>query len=103
VATVGHCLIEAYSVLTRLPEPQRVSADLAAQALERLVGDVHVLDATRTGALPGELRRRGIFGGAVYDGLIALTAAQFGATLLTLDARAARTYRACGIDFELLS
>ena len=39
-----------------------------------------------------------LIGGAVYDALIAATAREAGATLLTLDARAVRTYRAVGAD-----
>jgi predicted nucleic acid-binding protein len=44
----------------------------------------------------------GLIGGAVFDGLIAATARDAEATLLTLDQRAARTYQAVGAAFELL-
>lgn len=39
-------------------------------------------------------------GGAVYDGLVGLTAAAADLVLLTRDHRAARTYRALGIPYE---
>ena len=44
----------------------------------------------------------GISGGATYDGLIALTALEHDLRLLSRDARAARAYRALGVDFRLL-
>jgi predicted nucleic acid-binding protein len=39
-----------------------------------------------------------ISGGAVYDAIVALTAAHHGRTLLSCDRRAARTYDRLGID-----
>ena len=44
----------------------------------------------------------GVEGGAVYDGLVGLTAAEAGRTLLTRDARAAGIYRRLGIDYDLM-
>lgn len=102
ITAVGHCVIETYSVLTRLPEPYRLTHALAADALSKLVDTALVLDAERTLALPERLAGCGVQGGAVYDGLIAVTAAHHGATLVTLDARAAATYRACGAQFTLI-
>jgi len=102
VPTVGHCVVEVYSVLTRLPEPFRVAGAVAAQALDMLLGEVIVLEPAELGTLPGILAAYGVTGGATYDGLIAATVAAHGGRLLTLDARAAGTYRACGATFELL-
>ena len=48
------------------------------------------------------LQEVGVFGGATYDGLIAMTAAAEGATLLTLDRRALATYALVGADVELI-
>jgi predicted nucleic acid-binding protein len=45
----------------------------------------------------------GMAGGATYDGLIALTAAAEGATLVTLDRRALATYVRVGADVELVA
>jgi predicted nucleic acid-binding protein len=45
----------------------------------------------------------GITGGAVYDAVVAATALEAGATLLTLDQRAVLTYRAVGVAYELLA
>jgi predicted nucleic acid-binding protein len=48
-----------------------------------------------------EIHRRGVSGGAVYDALIALTAAEHEAELLSLDGAEA-TYRRCGANYRLL-
>lgn len=45
----------------------------------------------------------GISGGAVYDALVAATASEAGATLVTRDRRAIRIYEALGARFEFLS
>ena len=44
-----------------------------------------------------------MIGGAVYDLVVALSAARAGALALSLDRRAASTYDAAGADYELLS
>lgn len=51
----------------------------------------------------GRLEKLEVFGGATYDGLIAMTAAAEGATLVTLDKRALRTYSLVGVDVELVA
>jgi hypothetical protein len=45
----------------------------------------------------------GVDGGAVYDALVGLTAAESKLVLLTRDERAARTYRLLGVEFDLMS
>jgi predicted nucleic acid-binding protein len=103
LGAVGHVLLETYSVLTRLPEPHRAPPDLARDFLLAAVkGDPLQLDVDAAKALPGRLHECGVAGGATFDGLIALTAAAHGATLVSLDHRAADTYRRCGVRFELL-
>ena len=44
----------------------------------------------------------GITGGAVYDAIVAATAVEGGATLLTRDRRAVETYRRVGADYRVL-
>jgi predicted nucleic acid-binding protein len=44
----------------------------------------------------------GIVGGAIYDALIAATALEADARLLSRDERASRTYEAVGVRFELI-
>lgn len=50
----------------------------------------------------GRLEELGVAGGATYDGLIAITAAAEGATLVTLDKRALATYARLGADAKLV-
>jgi hypothetical protein len=99
---VGHCTVESYSVLTRLPEPHRLTPEVAAEALARLIGRAFVLDHEQAREIPRMLADAGVRGGATYDGLVAITAKVNGATLVTLDAKASQTYRKLGVDFELL-
>lgn len=101
---IGHALIETYSVLTRLPEPQRAEPQHVTEFLLRNFCVVPlVLDAIAQRALPQRLAGLGISGGASYDGLIALTAHDNNAVLVTLDQRATATYARCGVEFELLT
>lgn len=101
---VGHCALEAYSVLTRLPAAMRVAPALAVGYLDAMFPDEPLLlGPADVHGLAGRLHERGIAGGAVYDGLIALTAAAHGAELLSLDRRAAETYRRCGVSCRLLA
>jgi predicted nucleic acid-binding protein len=102
-AAVAHVLIETYSVLTRLPAPRRAPGELVVDFLTRhfsddpltLTGDEHV-------ALLAEVARVRIGGGAVYDAVVGATARARSATLLSLDRRAARTYRVLGVPHEFL-
>lgn len=84
----AHSLAEAFSVLTRLPEPHRLRPEDALALIEANWGE------TRLVALTGSdyrstLRRcrdAGISGGAVYDALIAACARKARAeTLVTWD------------------
>lgn len=102
VRVPAHCMVEAYSVLTRLPPPHRVPAGTAAEVLERRFPDVPLPPADPAGLL-GRLAAAGISGGAVYDGLVAMTAASHDALLLSRDRRAAPVYAALGVPFELLA
>lgn len=104
-AVVGHCLIETFSVLTRLPAPHRMTAEVVSEFIERTFADHTVV------ALPPDEHRElvsgaaalGITGGAIYDALIGATCAKAGLKLLTLDGRARQTYAALGVAHEMLS
>ncbi len=101
---VAHSVVETYSVLTRLPPPHRVVPDLAARFLRQVTTDAPLtLPAEEIAGLPELLSGRGISGGAAYDALIAVTAVRHGAELVSLDSRAAATYRAIGAAHRLLS
>ncbi len=101
---VAHCVVETYSVLTRLPPPHRVLPGLAAEFLRQVASATPLtLPAEEVGRLPRALAGAGISGGAAYDALIAVTALRHGAELVSLDARAAATYRAVGAASRLLA
>lgn len=100
---VAHAELEAYSVLTRVPAPRRVRPELAAEHLRsEYPGDRLVLPAADRRRLVRRLAAGGISGGAVYDALIALTAAEHDLPLVTCDQRAVPIYRRLGVDVEVL-
>jgi len=98
----GHALFETYSVLTRLPGDNRLSAPYASQVIARAFPASVALpagEALHALALFGDV---GIAGGAVYDGLVGLAAKSAGIPLLSCDRRAAPTYAALGVDIRLI-
>ena len=99
----AHVLVEAYSVLTRLPSGLAVSPALAADVLARRFAQppLRLGDAER-GRVLETLAQAGVLGGASYDGLVALEAKTHGRTLITLDERAQATYRRLGAEFTVV-
>jgi hypothetical protein len=59
-------------------------------------------NADRSSVL-AKLAGAGVFGGASYDGWVALEAKAHSLTLLTLDERAQSTYRRLGADFTVIA
>jgi len=101
---IAHVAIETFSVLTRLPRPLRVAPETASTYLTTTFGSrVIALSGHDHLRLLATLASIGISGGAAYDALIAATALEAGARLLTLDQRALATYSAIGADVELVS
>lgn len=91
-------------MLTRLPYPHRAPGDLVVEFLQSRFPDPPLAPSDGTvRTLLASLQQAGILGGAVYDGLVALTAADHDAHLYTLDRRAEATYRRCGIEYTLIS
>ncbi len=100
---VDHAALEAFSVLTRLPAPHRAPADLVGRFLTaRFKGSLLRLDARKYRAFVAGLPGLGISGGAVYDALIATTALDHDATLLTCDRRARLVYDRIGVRVQLV-
>jgi predicted nucleic acid-binding protein len=90
---VAHTELESYSVLTRLPEPFRAAPELVAEYLgEDYPGTRLALPERERRKLVRKLASLSIAGGAVYDAITALTAAQHGHSLLSCDRRAAAVY-----------
>jgi hypothetical protein len=103
-ALPAHVILEAYSVLTRLPAGLAVSREDAARVIStRFDRPALQLDAGERGAVLGILAGAGVFGGATYDGLVALEAVAHGRTLLTLDRRAQSTYQRLGIAHRVIA
>lgn len=101
-ALAGQVLIETYSVLTRVPTPQRLPSGTAAQAITRLRERVIAMRASDYPELMSLLAVAGVTGGAVYDAVVGFTAKRHDLPLLTLDARAAPTYDAVGVRYQFL-
>jgi hypothetical protein len=102
-ALPAHVLIEAYSVLTRLPSGLAVAPAVASEVLSRRFARPPLqLDDTQRGDALITLASAGVFGGASYDGLVALEARTHRQVLLTLDERAVSTYRRLSAEFALI-
>ncbi|HLX50724.1 MAG TPA: type II toxin-antitoxin system VapC family toxin [Streptosporangiaceae bacterium] len=98
----GHAAFETFSVLTRLPPPNRRTPAVIAQLLAHNFPGSRFLSTQGARRLHTRLASLGIAGGAVYDALVAAASAEHQIPLATRDRRAAETYRALGIDFELI-
>jgi predicted nucleic acid-binding protein len=102
-ATIAHVLLEAYSVLTRLPPPHRAPSSAVAPMLKaHLPPAVLALPTDAYAAAPARMAAASVSGGAAYDGLIALTALEHDLELVSRDGRATRSYRALGVRLRLL-
>jgi predicted nucleic acid-binding protein len=102
-SVIAQVAIETYSVLTRLPPPQRVDATVAHGYLRETfeLPPIVLSPKGHEGLLELAATER-ITGGAVYDAVVAATAHEAGATLVTLDRRATATYRLLGADYRLI-
>lgn len=97
---IAHTMAETFSVLTsRYSHPPGHVLRYLNQFLARAPVS---LAPTSYPEVLSTLAENEIAGGAVYDGLIAATAAEAGLRLLSLDRRAARTYAVLGADYEIL-
>lgn len=103
-ALPAHAMLETYSVLTAFPPPHRAAPGLVDTWLEdRFATILPSPPPLQQRDLIRKLASSGRAGGAVYDGLIALTAAHAGAeTLVTMDARAVPIYELIGVAVRLL-
>jgi predicted nucleic acid-binding protein len=98
----GHAAFETFSVLTRLPPPIRRTPGTVFRILSRNFPESRFLSAEATGNLLDRLTQIGIAGGAVYDALVAAAALEHQLPLATRDRRAIETYRALGVELEIL-
>jgi predicted nucleic acid-binding protein len=104
VRLVEHCALETYSVLTRLPSPHRCSGIVVRDFLQARFAEPFLrLDATAWRRFLMDLPERELAGGAIYDALVAATAAQHDAELISCDRRAAAIYESYGIKATILA
>ena len=99
----GHAAFETFSVLTRLPPPARRPPDVVARLLADNFPQNRFLSPDRAAVLIEAIGKAGIAGGSVYDALVAATAIEHDLKLATRDQRALVTYRALGVDVEMLA
>ena len=98
-ALIAHVAFETTAAMSRMPDGQRLSATVVLGWLERRFPNAWL-------TLPAAAARRGlrsavesgVRGGALYDALIAATAAHHKHTLISADRRAATTYAAITVD-----
>ena len=99
----GHAAFETYSVLTRLPAPARRTPATVARLLAATFPQTRFLGPDAGRSLLERVAAMGIAGGSVYDALVAAAAVEHRMRLATRDRRALETYRALGVEVELLS
>jgi predicted nucleic acid-binding protein len=100
---VAHVGLETYSVLTRLPPPLRLPPPIVLAYLREMFElPPATLEPRRYLPLLEIAAAERAAGGAIYDAVVAATAKDIGATLLTLDRRAKRTYELVGVEYRLL-
>lgn len=99
----AHVAFETTSALSRMPRGRRIAPQVVLSALERdFPAPWLALDSS---GMRDGLKRAvaaGVRGGALYDALIAATAAAHDAAVLSADRRALATYRAMGIEVRFV-
>ena len=100
---VEHCALETYSVLTRLPAPHRAPGEVVREFLKaRFPQPFLRLGAAAYRDFLSALPDRAVTGGAAYDALVAATAADRGAELVSCDRRAVVIYERYRVRTHLL-
>lgn len=104
VRLIEHCALETYSVLTRLPPPHRSPGQVVRDFIQsRFQQPFLRLGGAAYKAFVRGLPEHEVSGGAAYDALVAATAAENGAELITCDRRAAAVYDRYGIRTRFLA
>lgn len=100
---IAHVLAESYATLTRLPTPFRLTPQRCLNFLSSAFRS-EPLTVSASGYLRvlSILAERNVAGGAIYDCLIAQTARENDAKLVSLDKRAVANYALVGAVHELL-
>lgn len=99
----AHALLESYSVLTRLPQPHRAAPRAVSEFLfERFRRPPLTLTARGHLDLVRQTASLELPGGMIYDALIAATAREAEAALLTRDRRAIPVYELLGVAYRFV-
>jgi predicted nucleic acid-binding protein len=100
---ISHVAFETTSVLSRMPEGLRVTPVSVRDALDVDFPDLWLaLDADGQRSCLRRAVDAGLRGGALYDALIAATAREHGAKLLSADRRAREAYEVIGVDVSYI-
>jgi predicted nucleic acid-binding protein len=100
---IAHVAFETTSVLSRMPEGLRMAPVAVRHAIDRdFPASWLALDAAGQRACLRSAVDAGLRGGALYDALIAATAREHEATLLSADRRAQEAYEAMGAHVAFL-
>jgi predicted nucleic acid-binding protein len=100
---IAHVAFETTSVLSRMPEGLRMAPVMVRDAIDDdFPRSWLALDAEGQRACLSRAVDAGLRGGALYDALIAATAREHGATLLSADRRAREAYEAIGVDVSYI-
>jgi predicted nucleic acid-binding protein len=100
---IGHVALETFATMTAAAYKPRTSPSASAAAIAQLDSRPLTLSVHGYADLIDKAGASGIMGGAIYDALIAVTATEHSARLISRDLRAAATYRALGVDLEMLT
>lgn len=96
---IAHVAYETTAAMSRMPDGARLAPGVVLEWLERRFPERWlVLTAVATRRALQRAVRHGIRGGALYDALIAATAAHHNHTILSADRRAAPVYSAFGVE-----
>jgi predicted nucleic acid-binding protein len=99
----AHVAFETTSALSRMPEGHRIAPAVVLEALERgFPAPWLSMDAESQRDALRRAVHAGTRGGAIYDALIAATAASHEAEVLSADRRALGTYQAMGVSVRLV-
>lgn len=99
----AHVAFETTSALSRMPEGRRIAPAVVVDALNRAFKPQWLaLDAKGHRDAIQRAVAAGVRGGALYDALIAATAAAHGAQIVSADRRAHATYLAMSADVRFI-
>lgn len=103
VRIIEHCVLETYSVLTRLLPPHRSPAAVVRAFIQTRFPEPFLRLSTQANKdFVLGFPELGVTSGAAYDALVAATAAGCKAALVTCDRRAASVYESYGVGTKFL-